>query len=228
MVSGYVYSWDEKNDVAGILTSTVVPPLNWRGVTPQQGWWVGALGSPLGFPGILTTGIVSSINTNTFLGTTNTAINPGNSGGPIFDRSGRVIGLATAKYINSEGFGIFHGTPLLCEKIVSCISLNQIWSGAMTSTTSVQGQKQVCVTASGNNSYYDEAFELAEQCSNSNTWRLVFCDSHPKSELQILKNKKWQKVRTVNAIKNGCSDSLTPNEFTLSGASNQKYRIKNR
>ena len=130
-VSGYVYTWDEANDVAGILTSKVIAPLNWRGATPQQGWWVGVLGSPLGFPGILTTGIVSSVNSSTFLGTTNAAINPGNSGGPVFDRSGRVIGLATAKYSGSEGFGIFNGTPLLCNKIVLCTGTSQIWlSGA--------------------------------------------------------------------------------------------------
>ena len=129
-VSGYVYTWDEANDVAGILTSKVIAPLNWRGATPQQGWWVGVLGSPLGFPGILTVGIVSSVNSSTFLGTTNAAINPGNSGGPVFDRSGRVIGLATAKYSGSEGFGIFNGTPLLCNKIVLCTGTSQIWLSA--------------------------------------------------------------------------------------------------
>ena len=133
-VSGYVYSWDEANDVAGILTSATIAPLNWRGATPQQGWWVGIIGSPLGFPGILTTGIVSSVNNSTFLGTTTAAINPGNSGGPVFDRGGRVIGLATAKYVNAESFGIFNGTPLLCNKIVVCSSTSQIWNGAIVAT----------------------------------------------------------------------------------------------
>jgi S1-C subfamily serine protease len=133
-VPGYVYSWDEANDVAGILTSTSLPPLNWRGGSPQQGWWAGIIGSPLGFPGILTTGIVSSVNDSTFLGTTTAAINPGNSGGPVFDRSGRVIGLATAKYVNAESFGIFNGTPLLCNKIVVCSSTSQIWNGAIVVT----------------------------------------------------------------------------------------------
>ena len=133
-VSGYVYAWDEANDVAGILTSTKIPPLNWRGATPQQGWWVGIIGSPLGFPGVLTTGIVSSVQTGKFLGTTTAPINPGNSGGPVFDRTGRVIGLATAKYIDAESFGIFHGAPLLCQKIVSCTSTSQIWQGAITAT----------------------------------------------------------------------------------------------
>jgi hypothetical protein len=133
-VPGYVYAWDETNDVAGVLTGTSINPLNWRGATPQQGWWVGILGSPLGFPGILTSGIVSSVNSSTFLGTTNAAINPGNSGGPVFDRTGRVIGLATAKYVNAEGFGIFHGTPLLCVKIVVCNATTQIWQGALVAT----------------------------------------------------------------------------------------------
>lgn len=129
-VSAYVYSWDEANDVAGILTSTFIEPLNWRGATPEQGWWSGIIGSPLGFPGVLTTGIVSSISSTKFTGTTTAPINHGNSGGPVFDRTGRVIGLATAKYIDSEGFGIFHGTPLLCFKIVNCTSASQIWTGA--------------------------------------------------------------------------------------------------
>lgn len=129
-VSAYVYAWDEANDVAGILTSTSIAPLNWRGASPEQGWWSGVIGSPLGFPGVLTTGIVSSVNDSKFTGTTTAPINHGNSGGPVFDRTGRVIGLATAKYIDSEGFGIFHGTPLLCAKIVNCASTSQIWTGA--------------------------------------------------------------------------------------------------
>lgn len=131
-VSGRVSTWDAANDLAGIFTSTNLPKLAWEGPTPQQGWWVGVLGSPLGFPGILTTGIVSSVNKTTFKGTTNAAINPGNSGGPVFDRTGRVIGLATAKYINAEGFGIFHGTPLLCVAVLSCDNPNGVWSGLST------------------------------------------------------------------------------------------------
>ena len=129
-VAGVVSAWDESNDLASVLTTTAIPKLRWEGQTPQQGWWVGVIGSPLGFPGILTTGIVSSINKSTFRGTTDAAINPGNSGGPVFDRSGRVVGLATAKYINAENFGIFHGTPLLCIKIFSCPNPSGIWTGS--------------------------------------------------------------------------------------------------
>lgn len=130
-IPAYVWSWDQANDVAGIATGTYIPPLNWRGPTPQQGWWVGVIGSPLGFPGILTTGIVSSVNSPPFSGTTTAPINHGNSGGPVFDRTGRVLGLATANYVDTQGFGIFNGSPLLCGKIINCASTDQVWGGAL-------------------------------------------------------------------------------------------------
>jgi branched-chain amino acid transport system substrate-binding protein len=126
-VNGILWAWSEADDTAGILTTTAIPSLQWRGATPQQGWWVGVFGSPLGFPGVLTTGIVSSVNTTKKTLTTTAPLNPGNSGGPVFDRQGRVIGLATAKYRDSEGFGIVHGTPLLCNRILNCSDPNQVW-----------------------------------------------------------------------------------------------------
>jgi hypothetical protein len=127
-VSGTIWAWSEADDTAGIITSTLIPSLNWRGALPQQGWWLGVYGSPLGFPGVLTTGIVSSVNSLKKTLTTTAPLNPGNSGGPVFDREGRVVGLATAKYVDSEGFGIVHGTPLLCNKIINCSDLNTIWA----------------------------------------------------------------------------------------------------
>ncbi|CAN2173137.1 Trypsin-like peptidase domain containing protein [Candidatus Nanopelagicaceae bacterium] len=168
-VMGYVYSWDETNDVAGILTSTSVPGLNWRGATPQQGWWVAAIGSPLGFPGILTTGIVSSVNSTTFLGTTNAAINPGNSGGPVFDRTGRVIGLATAKYVNSEGFGIFHGTPKLCQKIVACSmqGVSQIWTGANSSNSDTTSSDSNSTGSNSDSKKIDQYITYSPEVSDS-------------------------------------------------------------
>lgn len=161
-VSGYVYAWDEPNDVAGILTTKEIAPLNWRGANPQQGWWVGIIGSPLGFPGILTSGIVSSVNNSTYLGTTTAAINPGNSGGPVFDRSGRVIGLATAKYVNAESFGIFNGTPLLCNRIIVCTSTSQIWNGAVVAapTPTPTPTVSTLVISASNNVY--EAIDKVE------------------------------------------------------------------
>jgi hypothetical protein len=149
-VAGYVWAWDEANDVAAIVTKTPLPTLTWMGTTPQQGWWVGVIGSPLGFPGILTTGIVSSANSSKFLGTTTAPINPGNSGGPVWDRSGRVIGLATAKYMGSEGFGIFHGTPLLCGKIVNCVTTDLIWTVKTAAETAAEEAIAAALTSATN------------------------------------------------------------------------------
>ncbi len=126
-IDGYLWTWDEDLDIAGILLKTPLPGLAWTGATPQQGWWAGIIGSPLGHPGILTEGIISSVETSTNLATTTAHINPGNSGGPVFDKTGRVIGIATSKYLGSEGFGIVHGAPMICEKVVKC-QPKDIWS----------------------------------------------------------------------------------------------------
>jgi hypothetical protein len=133
-VAGQIVSWNETNDVAGIATKTFVTPLQWVGSPPKQGWWVGVLGSPLGRSNVLTTGIISSVNNSTKKFTLTAAINPGNSGGPVFDNTGRVLGLATSKAVLSdgqlaEGFGNAHGSPLLCATVVLCQIESDPWNG---------------------------------------------------------------------------------------------------
>jgi hypothetical protein len=56
------------------------------------------------------------------------SLNPGNSGGPIFDREGRVLGIATYKLLESEGLGFARSATLLCTSIVKCDNANPIWS----------------------------------------------------------------------------------------------------
>lgn len=133
-VSGKVVSWNESNDVAGVVTSKEIPTLQWIGSQPKQGWWVGVLGSPLGKANVLTTGIVSSINSLAKTFTLTAPINPGNSGGPVFDSTGRVLGLATSKNLLSsgalaEGFGNAHGVPLLCTTVIICSAEKDPWGG---------------------------------------------------------------------------------------------------
>ena len=133
VVDGVITAWNSTADVAAIVTKTSLPTLQWIGSQPKQGWWVGVIGSPLGKPGILTTGIISSINqgTNTF--TLTAPINPGNSGGPVFDSTGRVLGLATSKSTISggqlaEGLGSAQGAPLLCTTVMTCSIERNPWS----------------------------------------------------------------------------------------------------
>ena len=66
------------------------------------GDWVIAIGNPFGFGGTVTSGIISSRNRDIGLTRyddfiqTDASINQGNSGGPLFDLTGKVIGINTA------------------------------------------------------------------------------------------------------------------------------------
>jgi serine protease Do len=76
----------------------------------QVGDWVLAIGSPFGFNGTVTAGIISAKDRGgvghqfqKFI-QTDAAINPGNSGGPLVDLAGEVIGINTAIVTGSRGY----------------------------------------------------------------------------------------------------------------------------
>jgi S1-C subfamily serine protease len=83
--------------------------------TVQVGQQAIAIGSPLGtFTDSVTSGIISALGRSIPVDTgevlsnliqTDTAINPGNSGGPLFDPSGKVIGINTAGAGDAQGIG---------------------------------------------------------------------------------------------------------------------------
>ncbi|MEV0650301.1 trypsin-like peptidase domain-containing protein [Phytomonospora sp. NPDC050363] len=77
-----------------------------------------AVGAPLNLPGTVTMGIISALDRPVVAGEssdssvtaaiqTDAPINPGNSGGPLFDASGRVIGVnaSIATFQNADGQG---------------------------------------------------------------------------------------------------------------------------
>lgn len=94
------------------------------------------------------------------------------------------------------------------------------------STLSAQSSKQICVTASNKTGdYFDE------QCTEGNNWAFQFCDLNPKMDLQVLKNKKWVKLRTINGVKSldDCPDDEKYTGyyfFKLNGAMSGKHRLK--
>ncbi len=92
----------------------------------RVGDWVLAIGNPLGFGGTVTAGIVSALYRNVGPGgvgtggaydrfiQTDAAINQGNSGGPMFDMTGRVIGINSA-IISPNGGNIGLGFAIPSE-----------------------------------------------------------------------------------------------------------------
>lgn len=64
----------------------------------RVGQAVFAIGSPFGFQGTLTTGIVSRVDRERGLIQTDAAINPGNSGGPLLNENAELIGINTSIY----------------------------------------------------------------------------------------------------------------------------------
>jgi hypothetical protein len=111
-----LWNWDEDNDLATIMLEERLPPLvdAPEGLIGQQ---VVAVGSPFGFSGTITTGIISQIYEDAYQ--TDAAINPGNSGGPLLDMRGRVLGVTTGGF-GYQGLNIAYRQALLCEELVSC------------------------------------------------------------------------------------------------------------
>jgi len=91
----------------------------------RVGDWVIAIGNPFGLGGSATTGIISARGRDIQSGPLDdflqidAPINRGNSGGPLFDATGRVIGVNTAIYSpNGGNVGIGFAIPALQAKPV--------------------------------------------------------------------------------------------------------------
>ena len=122
---------DPKSDLAVVkIESEDLHAANWGDSTSlQQGDWIMAFGSPFGYVGSMTHGIVSALNrTNVgILGKqgyedfiqVDAPINPGNSGGPLVNLHGDVVGINTAIASRSGGFqGIGFAIPINEAKFV--------------------------------------------------------------------------------------------------------------
>ena len=99
---------DPKSDIAVIkINADHLVPAKWGdSSTLHQGDWVMAFGSPFGYIGSMTHGIVSALDRNDvgILGAggyedfiqVDAPINPGNSGGPLVNLNGEVVGINAA------------------------------------------------------------------------------------------------------------------------------------
>ncbi|MEA2711015.1 MAG: serine protease Do [Phycisphaerales bacterium] len=127
--NGKVLGTDEKTDLAVVkIELDHVIAAKWgNSGDVQKGDWIVAFGSPFGYVGSMTHGIVSALNRQTsanggsgILGRfgyenfiqVDAPINPGNSGGPLVNLHGEVIGINTAIASRSGGFqGIGFAIP---------------------------------------------------------------------------------------------------------------------
>ena len=128
---GVTVGADPKSDLAVVkISADRVIPAKW-GDSDQlsRGDWVLAFGSPFGYIGSMTHGIVSALNRSGvgILGQdgyenfiqVDAPINPGNSGGPLVNIHGEVVGINTAIATRSRGFeGIGFAIPSDQAKVI--------------------------------------------------------------------------------------------------------------
>jgi len=130
IANGKVLGADAKTDLAvvRIEVDRVIPAQWGDSATMEKGDWVLAFGSPFGYVGSMTHGIVSALNRQAGLlgpqGYENfiqvdAPINPGNSGGPLVNLKGEVIGINAAIASRSGGFsGLGFAIPSKQAKFV--------------------------------------------------------------------------------------------------------------
>jgi putative serine protease PepD len=122
-VKGTITQVDANDDLASIHISMSLPTLTRAELRPLLAQSVMAVGSPLGLDGSVSVGVVSgfrSIEGSDYI-QFSAAISPGNSGGPVIDADGRVVAVATAKFVASGAEALSLAIPVqtVC-RVVKC------------------------------------------------------------------------------------------------------------
>ena len=125
---------DEQSDIAllKVKAKNLQPVKIGNSEDIKVGQWVLAIGSPFGFESTVTAGIVSAKGRSLPNGNyvpfiqTDVAINPGNSGGPLFDLSGKVVGVNAQIFTRSGGFmGLSFAIPIhVAEDVINQLKIN--------------------------------------------------------------------------------------------------------
>jgi S1-C subfamily serine protease len=122
-VKGTITRVDVNDDLASVHIAVTLPPLVRAALRPQLAESVMAVGSPLGLNGTISIGVVSgfrSVEGSDYI-QFSAAISPGNSGGPVVDSDGRVVAVATAKFVfpGAEALSLAIPVQTVCQ-VVSC------------------------------------------------------------------------------------------------------------
>jgi S1-C subfamily serine protease len=137
-VPARVVGYDELLDIALLKTEAIPPGIVSLGTMAavQPGAEVLAIGSPGGLENTLTRGIVSAMGRR-FLQIgevyqVDIPLNPGNSGGPVFDRTGRVVGVVFAGIQQFDGVNFIIPSDRILEILPQLFTPGQIshsWIG---------------------------------------------------------------------------------------------------
>jgi putative serine protease PepD len=122
IITGTIAKVDVNDDLAVIHVDTSLPALKRAAVPPRLAQSVMAIGSPLGLEGTISIGVVSgfrSIEGSDYI-QFSAAISPGNSGGPVVDDLGRVVAVATAKFVTpgAEALSLAIPVQTVCNVVV--------------------------------------------------------------------------------------------------------------
>jgi len=142
---GKLVGSDPANDLAVVKIDARDLPLANMGDSSELrvGQTVIAIGNPFGLVGgpSVTVGVVSALNRHILaervyenLIQTDASINPGNSGGPLFDLTGKVVGINTAHIPGAQGIGFaipINTAKAVLEDIVRYGRVTRPWLGVI-------------------------------------------------------------------------------------------------
>ncbi len=130
-LTGEVLGFDSRNDLALVKVSNdelkknnvdkLTPAVFGDSENLMSGELAVAIGNPMGkeFSQTITAGVISAVDrelniddTSLHVIQTDAAINPGNSGGGLFNKNGEVIGINTAKLVDSSVEGMGFAIPV--------------------------------------------------------------------------------------------------------------------
>jgi S1-C subfamily serine protease len=107
-------------DIAVVEVDATLPTLGTDTSTLDVGEPIVVIGSPYGFGGSASTGIVSAVRGRYVQ--FSAPVSPGSSGGPVLDGDGQVVAVTTAKVVGHGVEGLSFGIPIetVCRQTAAC------------------------------------------------------------------------------------------------------------
>ena len=203
----------------------------------RVGDWVVAIGNPFGLSHTVTQGIVSAKGRSIGAGPyddfiqTDASINPGNSGGPLFDLSGRVIGINTAVSAVGQGIGFAVPSDMVLEVLEDLKTQGRVdrgWIGVALRDLSPSQMNSLGVPSAQTGVVLSEVYPRspAAQAGARAGDVVVRIDGNPVLDsgelVRLIGSKRAGQDVRVRVLRNGQSRTLT---ITLAARPDER-RIK--